>query len=456
MSEPDDFGRPQRHDIEAERAVLGSMMLDPDILAECLEMVTEATFYRPAHQIVHSAIASLADQGEPVDWLTVKAELERRGELRQAGGPLCTHNLISAVPAAINGPHYARKLLDYQAQRDLETAGTRIRQVAGEPEAGRQERIEKAYAALDEACGYTMKTGSRSVSDLVIPLMESLERGPDAEPGISTGVTDLNHALSGLRPGQVVVVAGRPSMGKSVVLLGLAAHAALREGQRVLAVTLEMSEDEYMERLMAAEARVSLTSIRERTLTQHDWDQISKAYADLSSARTLLIHEGPQLTVQDIRAELRAMRRKGQPADLVAVDYLQLIAGASGKKENRQAEVSEISRGLKLLAKEFSVPVVVGAQLNRGPEQRTDHRPVLADIRESGALENDADVVILLYRDDAYYEDSPRAGEIDLIIAKNRSGPKTTVTLAFQGHYSRAVDMAKSPWSPSSALETAR
>jgi len=448
MSERDEFIRPLRHDIEAERAVLGSMMLSAEALAECLELTTAATFYRPAHQIVYAAIAALADQGDPVDWLTVKAELERRGDLRRAGGPLCTHDLISAVPAPANGAWYARKLVDYQSQRDLKTASMAIGQIADETEASRQERIERAYAALDEACGYTVRTGAKPVSDLVIPLMESLERGPDAEPGIDTGSADLSRALTGLRPGQVIVVAGRPSMGKSVLLLGLAAHAALRDGHRVLAVTLEMSEDEYMERLMSAEAMVDLTRIRERNLEPSDWDRISKAYADFASARTLLIDEGPELSVQDIRAELRAMRRQGQPADLVVVDYMQLIAG-TGRKESRQSEVSEISRGLKLLAKEFAVPVVVGAQLNRGPEQRTDHRPVLADIRESGALENDADVVILLYRDDAYYEDSARAGEIDLIIAKNRSGPKTTVSMAFQGHYSRAVDMAAMPWSPS-------
>lgn len=454
MSEHDDFSRPQRHDIGAERAVLGAMMLSPEALAECLELLTPGAFLRPAHQIVFAAISGLADAGEPADWLTVKAELERRGEIRQAGGPLCTSDLISAVPVAANGAWYARKLLDLQSQRDLDTAGTRIRQIAGESEASRAERIEKAYAALDEACGYTMRTGAKPVSELAFSLMESLERGPDAESGIGTGWSDMNRALPGLRAGQLIVVAGRPGAGKSVVLLGVAAHAALRDGHRVLAVTLEMSEDEYMERLMSAEARVNLTHIRERTLTPDDWDRIAKAYAEFSAARTLLIHDGPQMTVQDIRAELRAMRRAGQPADLVAVDYLQLVSGTTGRKENRQAEVSDISRSLKLLAKEFAVPVIVGAQLNRGPEQRTDHRPVLADIRESGALENDADVVILLYRDDAYYEDSPHAGEVDLIVAKNRSGPKTTVSLAFQGHYSRCMDMA-SDWSPSSAIGAA-
>ena len=451
-SEHEDFTRPQRHDIATERAVLGAMMLSPESLAECLELVTAAAFLRPAHQIVFAAIAGLADTGEAVDWLTVRAELERRGEIRQAGGEWITQELINAVPVAANGAWYARKLLGMQSQRDLDTAGTRIRQVAGEAEASPQERIEKAYEALDEACGYTLKSGAVPVSDLILPLIDSLERGHDDLPGIPTGWTDVNAVTQGLRPGQMIVIAGRPGMGKSVALQNIAAHAALRAHQTVLAVTLEMSRDEYMERLLSAEAGVALTCIRDRALTAGDWDRIAKVQPDIGACRGLAVHEGPQLTVQDIRSELRSMRRAGQPADLVTVDYLQLIQGPAKHRENRQAEISEISRGLKLLAKESGVPVVVGAQLNRGPEQRTDHHPVLADIRESGALENDADVVILLYRDDAYFDESPRAGEIDFIIAKNRSGPRTTVSLAFQGHYSRCMDMASPDWSASSVL----
>lgn len=456
MSERDDFGRPQRHDIEAERAVLGSMMLSRDALAECLELLTPAAFYRAAHQIVFEAIAALDAEAQPADWLTVKAELERRGETGRTGGPMFTHDLISAVPAAVNGGWYARKLLDCQGQRDLDTAGASIRQIAAQAEATRQERIEKAYEALDAACGYAVKAGAVPVSDLIVPLIDSLERGPETVPGIGTGWADLDRLIPGMRPGQVIVVAGRPGMGKSVVLVNMAAHAAMREGRTVLAVTLEMSRDEYMERLLSAEARVSLSAIRDRSLSAGDWDRVAKAHGEISRCDRFAIHDGPELTVQDIRSELRAMRRAGRPADLVTVDYLQLITGSARQRENRQAEVSEVSRGLKLLAKEAEVPVVVAAGLNRGPEMRSDHRPVLADIRESGSAEQDADIVILLYRDDAYFDESPRAGEIDFIAAKNRSGPKSTVTLAFQGHYSRCMDMARSSWSPSSALEASR
>lgn len=445
----EDFARPQRHDIQEEQATLGSMMLSADSLAECLELLTARAFYRPAHQIVFESVSALASLGLPVDALTVRAHLEERGEIGKMGGSPYLHTLLAAVPTVANGPWYARRLLDYQAERDLDTAGTRIRQIAAQSAATRQERIVQAYEALDDACGYNTTTGAVPVSELIVPLMVSLERGPETVPGIGTGWTDLDSLIRGLRPGQVIVVAARPALGKSSVLLNMAANAAMREGRTVLAVTLEMSRDEYTERLLAAEAQVSLQAIRGRSLERDDWDRIARAHGDLSRCDRLTIHEGPELSVQDIRSELRAMRRAGRPADLVTIDYIQLVAGSGRQRENRQAEVSEISRGLKLLAKEAQVPVVVAAQLNRGPEMRSDHKPLLADIRETGALENDADIVILLYREDAYEQESPRAGEADFIVAKHRNGPTTTVTVAFQGHYSRFVDMARSPWSPS-------
>ena len=256
-------------------------------------------------------------------------------------------------------------------------------------------------------------------------------------------------------------------MGKSVVLLNVAAHAAIRLRKNVLAVTLEMSREEYMERLLAAEAGVDLTHIRERRLTDDDWDRVAKAITVLSEADTLRIHEGPDLSAQGIRAELRAMRRAGKPADLLTVDYLQLMEGSGRDRESRQLEVSGMSRSMKLLAKEFGLPVLIGSQLNRGPEMRSDHRPVAADLRESGAVENDADIVVLLYREDAYVDDSPRAGEIDLIVAKNRQGAKSTATLAFRGHLARCSDLYRAPksdspadpgqeWAPAGVLELVR
>jgi len=439
------------HDMQAEQAVLGAMMLSADALAQCLDMLTPRAFLRPAHQIVFAAIQGLADDGRPVDWLTVKAELERRGETAQTGGPLFTHNLLEAVPAAANGPHYARKLLDHQARRDVEVLASRVQQIGSAEGLTPAERFDTIYAAVDEVSGVAAESGgSVTAADAISGLLDSLERRDETPAGLPTGWTDLDRLIPGLRPGQFVVVGARPGAGKSMVLLNVAANAALRIGQHVLAVTLEMSRDEYMERLLSAESGVDLTHIVERKLTDDDWERIARVSPQLFEAGTLHIHEGPELSVQGIRAELRAMRRAGTPAGLVAIDYLTLLEGS--KSENRQVEVSRMSRALKLLAKEFGVPVIVGAQLNRGPEMRHDHRPLSADLRESGSLEQDADIVILLYRDDAYDSESARAGEIDLIVDKNRQGRKGTVTLAFRGHVATCSDMARGEnWTPSAA-----
>jgi replicative DNA helicase len=443
------------HDMPAEQAVLGAMMLSADALAQCLDMLTQRAFLRPAHQMVFSALQAIAERGDPADALTVKAELERRGEISKAGGAPYLHTLLAAVPVASNGPHYARKLLDHQARRDAEILASRVLQISCAEDMSPAERFDAIYAAADEASGVMAESGgSVTVADAIGPLLASLERRDEIPAGLPAGWTDLDRLIPGFRSGQLVVVGARPGGGKSVVLLNIAAHAALRLERHVLAVTLEMSGDEYMERLLSAEAGVDLGHIVERKLTDDDWDRIARTSPLLYEAGTLHLHEGPELSVQGIRAELRAMRRAGTPASLVTVDYLQLM-GAS-KSESRQVEVSQMSRGLKLLAREFEVPVIVAAALNRGPEMRHDHRPLSADLRESGSLEQDADVVILLYRDDAYDSESPRAGEIDLIVDKNRQGRKGTATLAFRGHVASCSDMARGDsWTPSAALGAA-
>ena len=294
---------------------------------------------------------------------------------------------------------------------------------------------------------------AQSIADLAGPALERIEKGPDAGRGVMTGWRDLDEVLLGMHPGEMVTVGARPSVGKTTVMLNAAAHAALVLGIPVLFGSLEMSKQECTERILAAEGSVSLPSIRGANLDDGDWVRIAKAYEKLASCPHLMINDDPYLTVQGIRSELRSMRRAGCPAGLVVIDYLQLMT-SGGKPESRQAEVSEISRGIKLLAKEFGVPVMVGSQLNRGPEMRSDHRPMLADLRESGSVEQDSSIVILLYREDAYERESARAGEIDLIVQKNRQGPQATVTLAFQGHYARCMDMYR-PWNPSDAAERA-
>jgi replicative DNA helicase len=447
------------HDIAAEMAVLGAMMLSSDALADCLEMLAPGSdcFFRPAHQLAYEAIRHLADDARPADILTVKDELERRGELSRAGGAEHLHSLIASVPAAANGAYYARKLLDLHARRSVGAASTRIAAIANDPALNREEIADAAHEALDQATGLSVTTAGVSVAELLGPALDRLEAGPDTTAGILTGWRDVDRVIPGFRPGEIIVVGGRPGSGKSIVLLNVATQVGVHQQRPVLVCSLEMSRDECIERMISSVAGVPLASIRDRTLSEADWERIGKVHARLDAAETLIIEDNPELSVQGIRSRLRSMRRAGNPAALVIVDYLQLMTVSGKRAESRQLEVSGFSRDLKKLAKEIGVPVMVGAQLNRGPEQRSDHRPLLADLRESGALENDCDIAVLLYRDDMYHEDSARSGEIDLIIAKNRHGPKTTVALAFRGDFVECTDMyrddAESGWSPTSALQ---
>ena len=447
----DDFDRTPPHDVAAEQCALGGMLLSKDALAEVAETIRPGDYYRPAHQIIHEAILELQGRGEPVDAITVADYLQAAGSIGKVGGAPYLHTLIASVPTAANAGYYARIVAKYAAQRGLIEAGTRIAQF-GQADADADEipqRIEAAYRTLDDATGHDSSPQSRSIADLIIPALARIEEGPAVTRGVMTGWADMDALLLGLQPGEMVTVGARPAMGKSTVMLNVAAHAALRAGIPVLVASLEMSEQECTERILSAESGVSLHAIRSANLDSADWDRLAKAYERLAACPHLMLNTDGYMSVQGIRSELRAMRRAGTPAGLVVIDYLQLMT-TGGRPESRQNEVSEISRGIKLLAKEFDVPVLVGSQLNRGPETRQDHRPLMSDLRESGSVEQDSSIVILLLREDVYEPESPRAGEIDLIVAKNRQGPQATMTLVFQGHYARCVDMCK-PWTPSAS-----
>jgi replicative DNA helicase len=435
-------------DLEAEQAVLGSMMLSPAALAECLEILGAGDFVRGAHQDVFAAIGALSGRGQNADPITVKAELEKRGTLAKIGGAPYLHTLISSVPVIASAGWYAARVRDCAVRWRLAQAADDIRRAALSGGADVADRIDAAYKVLDEAAGTAAPAGAKSLADLIGPALELIERGSGAEQGIRTGWTDLDELVPGFRPGQLVTVGGRQGMGKSVVMLNIAAQAGIACGLPVLVCTLEMTSQECIERILAFEAKVDLRRLRAGTLDGHDWDRIARVHPHLSACGNLLVNDDPYMSLQGIRSDLRAMRRAGSPARLVVVDYLGLIKG-TGKTESREREVSEFSRGLKLLAKEFGVPVLVGSQLNRGPELRSDHTPLPADLRDSGSVEQDSDIVILLYREEVYEKESPRAGEIDLIVAKNRQGALGTATLAFRGHYSMCSDM----WSPSGSAE---
>lgn len=431
-------------DLEAEQAVLGSMMLSPAALADCMEILKARDFVRGAHKEIFAAVAAISGRGENADPITVKAQLEARGTLHKAGGAPYLHTLLAAVPAVVNAPWYAKRVRDCAVRWRLAEAAQEIRAAALRGSADVTDRIDAAYKVLDEAAGIAAPPAAKSIAELIGPALEAIEKGPDGQRGVTTGWTDLDALVPGFRGGEMVTIGGRPGMGKSVVMVNLALHAGLDLGLPVLLCTLEMKAQECMERVLACRAEVDLRAIRSGTLTERDWSRVNRLFPRLSACENVLVNDYPYLSLLGIRSDLRAMRRAGMPAGLVVIDYLGLVNGSS-KSESREREISEFSRGVKLLAKEFDVPVVVGSQLNRGPEMRSDHRPLPADLRDSGSVEQDSDIVILLFREDAYEKESPHAGEIDLIVAKNRQGAQGVVTLAFRGHYSMIRELYRPP-----------
>jgi replicative DNA helicase len=440
-----DFERTPPHDLAAEQCVLGGMLMSKDAISDVMEVIRPADHYRPAHQLVHEAILELYGRGEPADPVTVSDLLAKRGELARVGGGAYLHTLIASVPTAANAGYYARIVRERAILRRLVEVGTRIVQLGYAGDGDADELVDRAQA---EIYGVT----ERRVTEDFLPLSEIMPGALDeieaiglrdrrTVSGVPTGFADLDALTDGLHPGQMVVVAGRPALGKSTIGLDFARSAAIKNGLATAMFSLEMSRNEVTMRLLSAEARVPLQAMRTGQLAEDDWTRLARRMAEVVDA-PLFIDDSPNMSMMEIRAKCRRLKQR-HDLRLVIVDYLQLMTSPR-RVENRQQEVSEMSRSLKLLAKEINVPVVAISQLNRGPEQRNDKRPLLSDLRESGAIEMDSDVVILLHREDAYERESPRAGECDLIVAKHRNGPTATITVAAQLHYARFTDMAAS------------
>jgi len=444
---PQDHGpgpdRTPPNDIAAEQSVIGAMLLSKDAIADVVELVREGDFYRPNHQIIYGTILDLYSKGEPADAVTVAAELGRIGELSRIGGANYLHTLVSMVPTAANANYYGRIVREQAIMRRLVEAGTRIVSMGYGGQGDVDDMVDRAQAEVYDV------TDRRTAEDY-IPLrdimgdalneIEAISNRSGEMVGVPTGFTDLDALTNGLHPGQLIIIAARPALGKSTLGVDIARTASIKHGLTSVIFSLEMSRNEIVMRLLSAEAQVPLQHMRAGTMSDADWAKLAAKMGIISEA-PLFIDDSPNMTLMEIRAKCRRLKQR-HDLRLVVVDYLQLMT--SGKKvESRQQEVSEFSRSLKLLAKELEVPVIAISQLNRGPEQRTDKRPMLSDLRESGSLEQDADMVVLLHREDAYERESPRAGEADFIVAKHRNGPTATVTVAFQGHYSRFVDMAQ-------------
>jgi replicative DNA helicase len=429
------------HNIEAEQSTIGGMLLSQEAVADVLEVVSGSDFYAPKHELIFNAIIHLFGRGEPTDVIAVTDHLNKQGNLLKAGGADYLHSLSSFVPTAASAGYYAKIVSDKAILRRLIHAGTRIAQSGYESQGEVEDLVNQAQSEVFAVVSQASKDDYVGLSDSIdfaIRDIEMAQNRSGAMTGISTGFTNLDTYTHGLHSGQLVIVAARPSVGKSTFALDIARNAAIRNNQSTIFFSLEMGRSELAMRMLSAESGIYLQSMRKGTLTEGDWAKLAAVRGKINDA-PLYIDDSPNMSLIEIRAKCR---RLAQQVDLkmVVIDYIQLMS--SGKKvESRQQEVSEFSRALKLLSKELGVPVVALSQLNRQPEQTRDKRPELSHLRESGSLEQDADVVILLHREGLFEKDHPRAGEADLILAKQRNGPTGTVTVAFQGQYSRFVNM---------------
>lgn len=432
------------HNLDAESSLLGSMLLSRNAVAEAVGRCNEGDFYKPAHGHVFRVITALYSRGEAVDAVTVADELRRSGVLEMIGGPSALLALQSETPAIANAERYARIVEEYALLRRLIGVAYQIAELS-------YEVPDDVVAAIDRAEAMVFDVAQRRTVESLAPLSKLLEESLDhlgtlhdrgeTITGVPTGYRDLDEHLGGLQAANLVIVGARPSMGKTSFALGLAAHAAVVAHTTVLFFSLEMSHLEITNRLLCSESGVEATRMRNGRLQERDWPRITTAVSRLGTA-PLYIDDDPNLTVMDIRAKARRQSASEAGLGLVVVDYLQLMTGRSSA-ENRQVEVSEISRGLKILARELRVPVVALSQLSRNLETRGDKRPILADLRESGSLEQDADVVMFIYRDELYNAESPDRGTAEIIVAKHRNGPTGKTDLAFIDRYTRFANIAR-------------
>lgn len=429
------------HSIEAEQSVIGSMIIDKSATAKSMEKLKPDDFYRDGHKLIFKAISEMYRNDIAVDLVTLLEYLKSTDSLEKAGGVTYISELSASVPTTANLESYIKIVSDKSLLRKLIKSSTKI--------------IEESYNSqdkVDEVLDHAQKKifdladtkGSAEYESLAVVLERSLEEvervcgNKGSITGISSGIKDLDEKTSGFQKGDMVLVAARPSMGKTTFSLNIAETAALKYGKSVVIFSLEMGKEQLANKLLCSEASVDMLKLRTGNLDDDDWDRIAKAAGPLSKAK-IYIDDTAGISVMEMRSKCRKIKME-HGIDMILIDYLQLMSGSSGS-ESRQQEVSEISRSIKALAKEMECPVIALSQLSRAPEQRADHRPMLSDLRESGSIEQDADVVMFLYRDEYYNKDSEDKGTAECIIAKQRNGPVGTVKMAWIGKHSKFADL---------------
>lgn len=431
------------HDLVSEMSLLGAMLLSRDAIADALEILTPDDFYKPAHSHIFEEIAALDSAGDPADIATVAERLTRAGLLQAVGGPAYLLELQGSTPATSNASRYARTVAELAQLRRIIGAAGEIAELGYSLPDDVEAAVDRAQQLVHDVAERSFTTEGPSWNQSITDFLDELERrmNGDGISGVPSGFIDLDEITTGFRPGQLILIGARPGMGKTSLALGIAMHAA-KEGHHSLFFSLEMSRLELMERAMAGEARVDLARLRHGTVVEKDWPRLHEAMGRLADL-PLHIEDDPTATVGRIRSVCRRYRRKHGRLDLVVVDYLGLMTPQQ-KGENRQNDVAEMSRGLKVLARELDVPVIALSQLSRNLEVRADKRPILSDLRDSGALEQDSDVVLFAYRDEVYKPDSADRGTAEVIVAKHRNGPTGVVRLAFLDRYTRFANMMRS------------
>ncbi len=436
------------HSIEAESSVLGGLLLDNGAWDRVGDLLVDGDFYRHEHQLVYAAIGALVNASKPADVITVFEHLQNQGHAESVGGLGYLNSLAQYVPSASNIRRYAEIVRERAILRKLVSASDEIATQAFNPKGKPVDKIldeaeQKIFNIGEE--GSRMKQGFQSMDSLVVELLDRVQEmadNPNDITGVPTGFHDLDRMTSGLQPGDLVVLAARPSMGKTAFAINIAEHVALHEGLPVAVFSMEMGASQLAVRIVGSIGRVDQGHLRTGKLTDEEWPRLTEAIERLRTV-SLHIDETPGLTPSELRANSRRLARQCGKLGLIVVDYLQLMSGSSGSDgDNRATELGEISRGLKMLAKELQCPVIALSQLNRGVEQRTDKRPMMSDLRESGAIEQDADIIMFIYRDDYYNKDSKDPGVAEIIIGKQRNGPTGTVRLAFLKPLTRFESLA--------------
>ena len=430
--------------IEAEQCVLGGILIEDGALLKVIEILQPDDFYKDAHRIIYSAILELFDRNEPQDLVTLHNALNAKGKLDDVGGAVYLAELVEAVPVASNIDYYARIVRDKAVLRRLIQKSSDIAAMCYEEAGDIDEILEGAESAIFELTQSKINQSFNSLREILkssIKRVEDLYGRKELITGVPSGFTELDKLTAGFQPSDLIIVAGRPSMGKTAFALNIAQHAAVDNGIPVAVFSLEMSKEQLALRMLCAEAMVDAHKVRTGFLTSEDWSKLLAAANSLSQA-PIYIDDTPAMSVLEVRAKARRLKSE-HDVGLIVVDYLQLMQGRGGA-ERREQEISEISRSLKAMAKELNAPVIALSQLNRKVEDRPNKRPQMADLRESGAIEQDADVIAFIYRDEVYNrsEDNPNRGKAEIIVAKQRNGPTGTVRLAFVGKYSTFANLA--------------